>query len=142
MKILYLFSVIVLLTACSNPQKGYAQLSYDIQIDYLSTPINDDRKIPNDSIYVVFDGNFNKDTIDIAVNGSHLNTMLLTTDERDGLAGVVKTIPYQNVKTIGIRINHGKLIFIETEKKHYNIVLTYIENRAEIRFYRKLPGYM
>jgi len=142
MKLLYALFAVIIFAACDNHKKREARLFYDIQIDYLTTPLNDNRKLPTDTIVVVFDGNFEKDTVDILINGSHFKTMFLTTDERSGVAGDIKIIPYQDVKTIGLRINNGKLIFIETERKHYNIELHYLDNKAIVKFYRKLPGFM
>nr|WP_321355647.1 hypothetical protein [uncultured Draconibacterium sp.] len=137
-----LFLSVVLFNACGGIPKEKAQLSYDIQIDYLSTPFMDNRGMPNDTLVILFDGNYSEDTIEISINNRHHKTVTLTTDERSGLAGDVKTIPYNKVNNIGFRINKGKLIFIEPEKEHFNIRLTYLDHKAVIRFYKRFPGFM
>ena len=119
-----------------------SKLNYDIEIDYLSTPVNDNRALPNDSIVLCFAGNFDKDTIETFVNHKFYKKTIRTTDEVDGMAGDLTLPNYRDIEKIGIRINSGKLILIETERKHYNILLEFVKNRATVRFYRKLPGFM
>lgn len=131
----------LLLGACIFA-KAQSKLSYNIEIDYLSTPINDNRHLPNDSITFCFAGNFDKDTIVTYINDKFYNKSIRTTDEVDGMAGDLRLPDYRNIEKIGIRINSGKLILIETEKKHYNILLDFMDNKASIKFYRKLPGFM
>lgn len=131
----------IFLLSCSD-KKLDTKLVYDIEIDYLSTPINDNRTLPNDSIIICFAGNFDKDTIEIDVNGKTYKKTIRTTDEKIGMAGDLTLPAYKGIENIGVRINSGKLIFIETEKKHYNILLDFVNNKATIRFYRKLPGFM
>lgn len=118
-----------------------AHLSYDVQIDYMATPLNDNRELPNDTLIVIFDGNFQTDTVDVAVNHHLLKEVILTTDKISGLAGDIKVLPFQQIESISFRINNGKLIYVEPEKKHYNIRLTYLDNKAKIRFYRLFPGF-
>ena len=127
--------------SCSN-KKLETKLPYDINIDYLSTPINDNRALPNDSITMCFAGNFDKDTIEIYVNRKTYKKTIQTTDEKVGMAGDMTLPNYKEIENIGVRINSGKLIFVETEKKHYNILLDFVNNKATISFYRKLPGFM
>lgn len=127
--------------ACSN-KKLDTKLQYDIEVDYLSTPINDNRALPNDSITICFAGNFNKDTIIIYVNSKIYKKTIRKTDEVEGTAGDLTLPNYQEIENIGVRINSGKLIFIEPEKKHYNILLSFVNNKVTVKFYRKLPGFM
>jgi menaquinone-dependent protoporphyrinogen IX oxidase len=131
----------VLFGSC-NATMAQSKRNYDIEINYLSTPVNDNRSLPNDSITLCFAGNYDKDTIEIYVNDKFYNKSIRTTDEVVGMAGDLTLPDYRNIEKISIRINSGKLILIETEKKHYNILLDFVDNKATIKFYRKLPGFM
>ncbi len=132
--------VLILFSSCLIQTKE-SNLLYDIEIDYLSTPIEDNRPLPHDSILICFAGNYCNDTVDVFVNNKLYNTSIRTTDERDGIAGDLLLPNYMDIKNFGIRINNGKLIYLEPEKKHYNILLIYESNKATVRFYRKLPGF-
>lgn len=133
--------MMIFFLSCSN-KKLDTKLLYDIEIDYLSTPINDNRALPNESITLCFARNFDKDTINIYVNGMAYKETIRTTDEKTGMAGDLTLPNYKEIENVGVRINSGKLIFIETEKKHYNILLDFVDKKVTIRFYRKLPGFM
>ena len=115
-------------------------LDYNIQIEYLSTPIEDQRKMYNDSLLIDFVGNYKNDTITLYLNGKEYCKKVFTTDAITGRAGNIKTIGYDEINEIGIRINSGKLIYIEPDSRHYNIQVDYIENNAVVRFYRYLPA--
>jgi len=138
------YSIIFLafaLTACSQQSSISDRLSYDIQIDYMDIPNSDTRELTNDTLFVLFDGNLFEDTIDVMINNRHFKQTILSTDEIEGNAGHLATIPYMRIENIGFRINKGKLIYIEPEKDHYNIRLTYLNNRATVRFYKFFPSY-
>lgn len=78
----------------------------------------------------------------VYVNNEFYNRSILTTDEVVGMAGDLSLPDYKSIKNIGLRINQGKLIFLETEDEHFNILLDFVDNKVTIRFYRKLPGFM
>jgi hypothetical protein len=141
MRILLLILCIFNVMSCSC-QAFKCNTSYDIQIDYLTKASLDKRNIPNDILTVMFDGNFDRDTVDVSINDNFLKRLILTTDEIDGIAGDLETINYSEVDNISFRINGGKLIYIEPEKRHYNIRLTYLNDKVRIRFYRIFPGFM
>ena len=138
--IFYIISTVIMISCNSN--KITYKASYDIQIDYKSIPVEDKNELINDILTIIFDGNFHDDTIDVSVNDQPFKTLILTTDEVDGIAGELKTISYNKVQNIGLRINGGKLVYIEPEKEHYNIRLTYLNDKVDIKFYRLLPGFM
>ncbi|MBN1971952.1 MAG: hypothetical protein JW870_21550 [Candidatus Delongbacteria bacterium] len=142
MKILLCLLIICMLVSCRANNNNDSNERYDVVIKYLETPLKDKRPLKNDSLIVVFDGNFNKDTVDVYINGRYFKQMILTTDEIDGTAGSLIAIKYNKIKNIGFRINGGKLIFIEPEKEHYNFRLNYSEDTVTIQFYRLLPASM
>jgi len=137
-----LFGLLIITCFSCDSKETNSKLTYDVQIEYLSTPINDNRELKIDSIALCFAGNFSSDTTKIYINNELYNVSILTTDEIDGMAGLIFLPSYKTVESIGIRINNGKLIYIEPEKKHYNILLDFVNNKATVRFYRKLPGFM
>jgi len=136
-----IFGIILFLFTSCVTQTNENKLLYDIEVDYLSTPINDNRPLPNDSLYVWFVGNYDNDTVAVYVNNKKYDISVLTTDQRDGMAGDLKLPKYTDIENIGIRINNGKLIFIEPEKKQYSILFIFESKKATVKFYRKLPGY-
>jgi hypothetical protein len=142
MERLLLVIPIMLMISCSPRNINKGQVPYDIQVEYLSTPTDDKRELMNDTLIIVFDGNFDGDTVDVLVNNRLFKELILTTDDVVGTAGIITTTNYKKVKSIGIRINKGKLIYIEPEKTHYNIRITYLNDKVHVRFYRSLPGYM
>lgn len=140
MKYLVVF-LALMLSACSQPNSVEDRKAYDIHIDYLNVPFSDNRELMNDTLYILFDGNLDEDTIDVLINNRPYVSRVLSTDEIEGNAGHIATIPYRKVESIGVRINQGKLIYIEPMKDHFNIRLTYSNNQAIIKFYKFFPSY-
>jgi hypothetical protein len=134
-----LFCLIITFSCDIKPEKIDSSLDYNIQIEYLSTPIEDLREMYNDSLYIDFVGNFDNDTISLFLNGEEYCKKVFTTD-RFGDVGYIKTTKYDMVREIGIRINNGKLIYIEPEQRHYNIQVYFAGGNALVRFYRYLPA--
>ncbi len=142
MKNIFICLILVVSLSCRNKCNNLHTSSYDIQIDYLGSPSSDLREMKNDSLYILFDGNYNEDTVRIMINNNLFKELILTTDDVVGIAEVIKTIKYEDVKNVGLRINNGKLIFVEPENRHYNIRLNYLDSLATIKFYRRFPGFM
>ena len=138
--LLGLFCFIAINSCNTKTEKTNTSLDYDIQIEYLSTPIYDKREMYNDSLYIDFVGNFDKDTITLDINGKKICSKIFTTDYVTGHAGFIKTTKYKEVRDIGIRINNGKLIYIEPEQRHYNIQVYFTGSNALVKFYRYLPA--
>lgn len=128
--------------SCKNGYDYDRKLSYDIQINYLISRDAGAKKPQDDTLSILFDGNFNKDTVSININRKHFKDVILTTNEKTGTAGHLRTINYKDITDIGLRINKGKLIFIEPDNDYYNIRLTYVDSIAVIRFYRLFPAFM
>jgi hypothetical protein len=141
LKTLLGFFCLIIVTSCNTKtKKTNTSLDYNIQIEYLSTPIEDHREMYNDSLYIDFVGNYNNDTITLYLNGKEHCKKVFTTDERSGNAGYIEATKYDKVRNVGIRINNGKLIYIEPELRHYNIQVYFTGNNAMVRFYRYLPA--
>jgi len=133
--------LLVLCLSCNNIETD-TKLLYDIQIDYLDTPINDNRILPNDSIVLCFVGNYQSDTAKTFINHKLYNVSVLTTDDVSGMASDIVLPHYKDIENIGIRINNGKLVYIEPEKKQYNILFDLIDDKVTVRFFRRLPAPM
>ena len=141
LKTLFGFFCLVTITSCNTKaEKTDTSLDYNIQIEYLSTPTEDRREMYSDSLYIDFVGNYNNDTITLYLNGKEYCKKVFTTDGYSGHAGNIKATKYEKVRDIGIRINNGKLIYIEPEQRHYNIQVYYTGNNALVRFYKYLPA--
>jgi hypothetical protein len=134
--------IFLFVLSCGNNEITSIKNTYDVQISYSSIPVLNNEELPNDTLLILFDGNFNKDTVSVIINNRHFKDVILTTDKVTGLAGHMNTIDYDKVENIGFRINNGKLILIEPEERQYNIRLTYSDSLATIRFYRLFPGFM
>lgn len=141
-KIVIGLTLILFMLSCKKHYKHDSKLTYDIQLEYMSTPLGDNTELPNDSVIICFTGNFNNDTIDVYVNHKFYKTSILTTDQVVGVAGELVLPNYEMVENIGIRINKGKLIFVEPERKHFNIMFDFVDDKVSLRFYRKLPNSM
>lgn len=112
----------MLISSCSH-RTSERKLKYDIEIDYLSTPIDEFTPLPHDSVIICFVGNYDNDTITVSISNKIYDTSIRTTDVRHGSAGELILPEYINIKNIEIRINNGKIIYLEPESKHYNILL-------------------
>ncbi len=93
-----LFGLLVILFFSCNEENRNAKLLYDIEIDYLSTPLEDKRDLPSDSVVICFAGNFNQDTMTIYVNNEFYNRSILTTDDVIGMAGDLKLPDNKQIK--------------------------------------------
>jgi hypothetical protein len=127
--------------SCKHVCDYDSRLSYDVQISYLSTRNANPNKPQDDTLSILFDGNFNNDTVSVNINRKHFKDVILTTNEKTGSAGHLRTINNKDIADIGIRINKGKLIFIEPDVDYFNIRLTYVDSIAVIRFYRLFPAF-
>lgn len=117
--------------------------SYSIVIDYKSIPNTNNSTVVKQNLIIDFRGYYDRDTVDIVINNSKHNKIILTTDDVLGTAEFIELKNYERIKNIGIRINNGKLIFIETDNtKHCNILLYFSEEIATVRFYSLLPASM
>lgn len=140
MKYILITSLIFISLSCQRSMQELSSCLYDINIDYLSAPVLDSRDMPNDTLIIAFYGYFYGDTISVMINQQHFEELFITTDERSGNSGEIYTIKYKDVKNVGLRINNGKLIFIEPPKRQYNIQLMYLDSVATVKFHRRLPA--
>jgi len=138
-QILIIVVLVSIIISCSKQEEKMRKENYDVRIDYLNLPASDMRKMVNDSLLIVFHGSFLDDTVSVIINQKHFKDLILTTDEKTGWSGDIKTIKYKDVKSIGIRINNGNLIYIEPPVRQYNIQLLYIDDVATVSFHRRLP---
>lgn len=128
--------------SCKHRYDYDKKFSYDVQINYLGTKDASTEKPQDDTLSILFDGNFDKDTVSIYINRKHFKDVILTTNEKTGSAGHLRTIDFREITNLGIRINSGKLIFVEPDSDYFNIRLTYIDSLAVIRFYRLFPAFL
>jgi hypothetical protein len=118
-----------------------ADILYDIEIDYNSIPLDDERSLAGgDSVAIGFVGMFSKDTIDVYKNDKFYKTTILTSDTKTEGAGHLILDKYQLLDNVGIRINGGPLIFIETRRRDYHVNLAYYNDQVNVTFYKYLPA--
>jgi hypothetical protein len=114
---------------------------YDIEIDYSSMPLDDERRLAGgDTVVIGFVGQFSKDTVEIYKNNKFLETKVLSSDWQNEGAGHVLLDKYQQLDNVGIRINGGPLVFIEIDKRDFHINLAFYNNQVNVKFYKYLPA--
>ncbi len=114
---------------------------YDIEIDYKSMPLDDKRSLAGgDSVAIGFYGMFDKDTVTVYKNDKFYKTKILTSDSQNEDGGYLKLDKYQLLENVGVRLNGGPLIYIETCKRDYHISLSFREDKADVKFYKYLPA--
>jgi hypothetical protein len=118
-----------------------SHIPYDIEIEYNSIPIDDERSLAGgDSVAIGFVGMFEKDTVDVFKNNKFYKTTILTSDTKTDGAGHLILDNYKLLDNVGIRINGGPLIFIETGRRDYHINLAYYNDQVIVKFYKYLPA--
>ncbi len=138
-QVLIIVVLVSIIISCNKQEEKMRKENYYVKIDYLNLPVSDLRKMGSDSLQIVFHGSFLEDTVSIIINQKHFKDLILTTDEKTGWSGDIKTMKYKDVKSIGIRINNGNLIYIEPPVRQYNIQLLYLDKQVTVSFHRRLP---
>ena len=138
-QVLIIVVLVSIIMSCNKQEEKMHKENYDVKIDYLNLPVSDMRKMGSDSLLIVFHGSFLEDTVSIIINQKHFKDLILTTDEKTGWSGDIKTMKYKDVKSIGIRINNGNLIYIEPPVRQYNMQLLYLDKQVTVSFHRRLP---
>jgi len=147
MQIIYLIAISFILSGygyrCDGNRniRQKASTSYNIEIDYSSINKNDKRNLAGgDSVAIGFVGTFLKDTVEISKNNKFYKTAILTSDDQTDDAGHIYLDRWQTLDNVGIRINGGPLIFIETRRQGYHINLRYDDDKINVKFYKYLPA--
>lgn len=116
-------------------------VSYDINIDYNSIPLDDKRSLAGgDSVAIGFYGMFSNDTALVYKNDKFYKTKILTSDSQNEDGGYLMLDKYQLLENVGIRLNGGPLIYIETCKRDYHISLSFHKDIANVKFHKYLPA--
>lgn len=128
-KLLLLLSSILIINCskieCNNYDYGEIneQTSYDITINY-KKPSNRNKSdsfnnlASKDSLYVFFEVGFENDVASIYINGCQVIVDTLSTEDQSGYAEYYSFGRIQDIKNLGIRINQGRIAFMEIKYKN------------------------
>ena len=139
-----ILTLVIIYIILNLPFKSQGQ-SYDIEINYYNQSevsrqyANNNEKLP---LPIYFENGFLNDKIEILVNGKLVKADTITTDNTTSLARDILLSDYRQIKNVGIRVNNGKLVYVETNEKLYFIGVRY-EQRRKVRvlFYDLPPKY-
>lgn len=118
--------------------------NYNIEILYKNPEQNEssqkDLICSKDSIPIFFENGFENDFLEVFVNGEILLTEEISTNNSTNLAKNLYLANYKLTKNIGIRINKGRLVYIETNNQCCYIGIRF-NNREKLSvvFYNSLP---
>lgn len=150
MKIYYLLSLsILILISCDYSKKTIDENNkYDIRISYNHYKIDkrnsknylNKKYLRDGNLYLIFEENFNKDTINIEINNNFLENRIITTESSTGVATEFKFENIELIETIGIRINNGKKIFLEIDTMNF-FLFEYKKNIVAVTVPKSVPFY-
>jgi len=124
--------------ACHNTQKEERKSLYNVSIKY----IDDGQCTLNiDTVFLFFEGDFNKDTIDILLNHEIFLREIISTEPSTGLAKEVKIPNASEIASIEIGINMGRLAKVEIDKGIRILGVGFSLDNLRISVYSKFPRY-
>ncbi len=149
MKYLTLVVLILILIGCkSDNNKLTINSNYDIKIIY--SDFNKDKIIPNQrfndlylrdgKLYVTFECSFEKDTIELSIDGKVKHKDIITTDWSDGVATQYIFDDITEIDNVGIRVNNGKKALIEVDTMNF-ILVQLRDSILEIRIPKNVHYY-
>jgi hypothetical protein len=115
---------------------------YDIEVTYLSGN-NQSRPCAIDSLVIFLEAYFNKDLIQIYINGEIHYEDIITNDESTGLADAVYIDDFNRIDNVGIRKNGGKMAFLETNNQCHPVGVRFdhVRKVLQVISYYKAPFY-
>lgn len=136
-----IMQIILNLPIQSQGQTYAVEINYCTQIEN-STQFACNNEMERMPLPIYFESGFLNDKIEIFINDKLYKTDTITTDNSTSLARDILLSDCRQIENVGVRVNDGKLVYIETNKKLYFIGVRY-ENRRKIRvlFYDSLPEY-
>ena len=145
LKILFVFVVI---SCQTNSSKQNYESKYDIQVIYnfYKTDSTYNREYLNKNylrdgnLYLIFESHFNKDTLNISVNGTNRFSEIITTEPSTGVAKEFRFENIETINTVGIRINNGKEAVIEIDTMNF-FLITFSDTLLKIRVPKNVPIY-
>ena len=144
-KILFVFVV----TSCQTiSSKQNYESKYDIQILYnyyksdstFNREYLDKKYLRDGNLYLIFESNFNKDTLNISVNGTKGFSEIVTTEPSTGVAKEFRFENIETINTVSIRINNGKEAVIEIDSMNF-FLITFSDTLLKIRVPKNVPIY-
>ncbi len=129
------------LNSDSNTGSGYMT-----KVDYENNSIGRKRTskyISNKGLYLFFEQGFLKDTIDISINNEPYSSRLyMTTEEYLSLATMVEFQNIDQIETVEIRKNKGRVLQIILDDKRMNIWgINYWSDTLRAYWYKYPPVY-
>lgn len=143
---MYLLSVLMLISFSNS----FSQSSniYEVEINkelWKTEPIIareylDDKYLNDGNLHIHFQSAFEKDTVDIKINGFFYRKYVLTTDWSTELADVIVIPKFETIKSVNISINGGKQAVFEIEKMN-QITVRLRDNKLLIGFSKHVHYY-
>jgi len=140
--------ILILLVGCTLNSKERHHNKYDIEINYnyfkeIKPYVYDymDKRYRRDgNIHLIFETDFNKDSVTISVNNEPKYQDVITTDASTGTAKSYKIENIEKVYNIGIRINNGKQALIEVDTMNL-FTVEYRDSLLKIDILDHVPVY-
>ena len=140
---------LMILIGCQHKtdDKSYNN-NYDIQILYnyyrysktFGRDYMDEKYLRDGKLYLIFETDFNNDTVEVLVNNKPKFKDIITTDPSTGTAKDYKFDNFHSIRTLGLRVNSGKLAMIEIDTMNFFLV-EFRDTILKIRVPKNVPVY-
>ncbi|MEN7550549.1 hypothetical protein AAG747_21695 [Rapidithrix thailandica] len=147
---LFLFLICQILVSCNfNKNKEEHSFSgelYNVCINYHDEsdrlPFKESVNQPSkDSLHLFIEKGFDNDLIAIYINGKKVHEEVLTTIDQSGFAKYFNLGSLNKINDVGIRVNKGKLAFMEIDKSNFLLNLNYPEKLLILSVLEHVPFY-
>jgi hypothetical protein len=146
-KILIFFIFAACNSAKENEKITYQNI-YDINLLYtyyktdpsIGKEYLNEQYLRDGNLYLIFEANFNRDTVEIEINNEIMSKDIITTEWSAAIAKDYKFENIDKIKTVGIRINSGKKAIIEIDTMNY-LLIEFRDTILNIRFPKNVPYY-
>jgi hypothetical protein len=146
--LLKIFFVFVVTSCQTNSSKQNYESKYDIQVlyNYYKTDSTynreylDKKYLRDGNLYVIFESDFKKDTLNISINGTKGFSEIVTTEPSTGVAKEFRFENIETINTVSIRINNGKEAVLEIDTMNF-FLITFSDTLLKIRVPKNVPFY-
>ena len=148
-KVLVILFLGILFSSCQNQkQEEKFENKYDIVISYnhyktdssYSRPYMNHKYLRDGNLYIVFESDFEQDTVTIEVNGKVEISEVISTEWSTEVAKFVEFKKINTIDNIGIRINNGNMAFIEIDTMNIFRII-YRDSILQVKIPNNVPIY-